>query len=317
MDLGATLCVRSRPLCAACPLETDCAARRDGAQAELPAPRPRRSVPRRRTAFLVLRDRDGSLLLERRPPSGIWGGLWCFPECGPGADIEAACRSRFGVRPSGVTALAPIAHGFTHFLLDVHPFLVEVGGDCGSAVADSGERRWYPPGAAASLGLAAPGETPDRATRGRVSTGVLSGVRSLEGTGEAFRRTSDAACRTSPPPRRFQSIHPRAMRDNGAPETRYREAARMARTVQCVEVGRGGGRPRFSASAGRSRQARYSRACRSRPWQQWLAHQTMLINENRLKVTDPEARRFLEAELEQYFFGKGSAAPEGYVPPQE
>ena len=156
MDLGATLCVRSRPLCAACPLAADCAARHDGAQAKLPAPRPRRAVPRRRTAFLVLRDRDGSLLLERRPPSGIWGGLWCFPECDPGADIEVACRSRFGVRPAGVTALAPIAHGFTHFRLDVHPFLVEVGGDCGSAVADAGERRWYPPGAAAKLGLAAP-----------------------------------------------------------------------------------------------------------------------------------------------------------------
>ena len=49
-------------------------------------------------------------------------------------------------------------------------------------------------------------------------------------------------------------------------------------------------------------------------WRQWLTHQTMLINENRLKVTDPEARRFLEGELEKYFFGEGSAAPEGYVP---
>ena len=156
MDLGATVCVRSRPLCAVCPIGADCAARREGTQARFPAPRPRRAVPRRTTAFLVVRDPDGSLLLERRPPSGIWGGLWCFPECDAGADIEAACRSRFGVRPAGVTALAPIAHGFTHFRLDVHPFLVEVGGDCASAVADTAERRWYPPGAASSLGLAAP-----------------------------------------------------------------------------------------------------------------------------------------------------------------
>ena len=52
-------------------------------------------------------------------------------------------------------------------------------------------------------------------------------------------------------------------------------------------------------------------------WRQWLAHQTMLINENRLKVTDPQARRFLEGELEKYFFGTGSQAPEGYVPPEQ
>ena len=215
MDLGATLCVRLRPLCSVCPLQTDCAARREGAQAKYPAPRPRRETPRRETAFLVLRDPGGALLLERRPPAGIWGGLWCFPECEPDADVEAVCRSRFGVRPATITAFAPIAHGFTHFKLDVHPILVEVDGDDGStvagpgkprrhssgaavadsdgsrryssgtatagpgkprrsspgaaatgsdgsrsgppsAVADSGELRWYPPGVAASVGLAAP-----------------------------------------------------------------------------------------------------------------------------------------------------------------
>ena len=156
MDLGATLCVRSRPLCAFCPIRTDCAALREGAQARIPASRPRREVPRRATTFLVLRDPDGALLLERRPPSGIWGGLWCFPECDPAADIAATCRARYGVRPVAVSALTPIAHGFTHFKLDVHPVLVEIGGDGEAAVADPGAARWFPPGAAASIGLAAP-----------------------------------------------------------------------------------------------------------------------------------------------------------------
>ena len=148
MDLGATLCVRSRPLCSICPIEADCAARRDGTQARLPAPRPRRDVPRRETAFLVLRAPDGALLLERRPPSGIWGGLWCFPECDPAADIETECRSRFGVRPLATTALAPIAHGFTHFKLDVHPVLVEVDDGAGVVAADAEGTRRYSPGAA-------------------------------------------------------------------------------------------------------------------------------------------------------------------------
>ncbi len=179
MDLGATLCVRSRPPCPLCPIEADCVARREGTQARIPAPRPRRTVPHRRTAFLVLRDPSGALLLERRPPSGIWGGLWCFPECDPGADFEAVCRARFGVaRPEAVTALAPIAHGFTHFRLEVQPVLIDLG-DCGAAescrhgpdavanraesrrqvadaVADPGESRWYTPEAVADIGLAAP-----------------------------------------------------------------------------------------------------------------------------------------------------------------
>ena len=104
----------------------------------------------------MLRDPGGAVFLERRPPSGIWGGLWCFPECDPAADVEATCRARFGVRPVAVTALAPIAHGFTHFRLDVHPVLVEVGSHRGDTVADPGETRWYPRGAVADIGLAAP-----------------------------------------------------------------------------------------------------------------------------------------------------------------
>ena len=104
----------------------------------------------------MLRDSRGALLLERRPPSGIWGGLWCFPECDPAADFRAECRSRFGVHPAAVAVLAPIAHGFTHFRLDVHPVLVEVGSDEAAAVADPGAMRWVPSGAVADIGLAAP-----------------------------------------------------------------------------------------------------------------------------------------------------------------
>ena len=179
MDLGATLCVRLRPPCPLCPIEADCVARRTGMQGRIPVPRPRRAVPRRQTAFLMLRDPRGALLLERRPPSGIWGGLWCFPECDPAADVEAMCRGRFGVRPVAVTALAPIAHGFTHFRLDVQPILIDIGADGAAAesrrhgpdvvadsgksrrhaagvVADPGESRWYAPDAVADIGLATP-----------------------------------------------------------------------------------------------------------------------------------------------------------------
>jgi Fe-S cluster biosynthesis and repair protein YggX len=52
-------------------------------------------------------------------------------------------------------------------------------------------------------------------------------------------------------------------------------------------------------------------------WQKWLAHQTMLINENRLSPINPDHRKYLEGEMEKYFFGEGSEALEGYVPPDE
>ncbi|MGB8326770.1 MAG: A/G-specific adenine glycosylase, partial [Steroidobacteraceae bacterium] len=92
MDLGATLCTRSRPLCALCPLATDCVARRQGRQTEFPAPR--RSAPHgmrraKRVVMLLARARDQSVLLEKRPPRGIWGGLWCLPEFAS----EAAARA--------------------------------------------------------------------------------------------------------------------------------------------------------------------------------------------------------------------------------
>ena len=87
----------------------------------------------------------------------------------------------------------------------------------------------------------------------------------------------------------------------------------MARTVNCVklqEEAEGLDFPPLPGDLGKRVFENVSKPA----WQRWLAHQTMLINENRLKVTDPEARRFLEGELEKYFFGEGSAAPEGYVP---
>ena len=87
----------------------------------------------------------------------------------------------------------------------------------------------------------------------------------------------------------------------------------MARTINCVklqEEAEGLDFPPLPGDLGRRVFEHVSKPA----WRQWLAHQTMLINENRLKVTDPEARRFLEGELEKYFFGEGSAAPEGYVP---
>jgi A/G-specific adenine glycosylase len=80
MDLGATVCTPRRPACDACPLADRCLARARGLQHRLPTPKPKREKPERRTRMLLIQDPDGAVLLERRPPQGIWGGLWCFPQ---------------------------------------------------------------------------------------------------------------------------------------------------------------------------------------------------------------------------------------------
>jgi A/G-specific adenine glycosylase len=123
MDLGAGICSRTKPHCALCPVEADCIARIEHRQHELPAPRPQKALPQRETHFLVLVD-QGSLLLEKRPAAGIWGGLWCFPEA-----AEATLRARaapFALELGEMVKLPVLEHGFTHYRLRIHPILARV-----------------------------------------------------------------------------------------------------------------------------------------------------------------------------------------------
>ena len=140
MDLGATLCVRGKPECGRCPFATDCVANATGRQRELPAARPKKTVPTRRTWMLVLCDGD-AVMLEKRPPSGIWGGLWSLPE----AADETALAERahaFGAN-GGVSPLAPLTHTFTHFKLDIEPRIAELGrGTSATVTAGDAETAW-------------------------------------------------------------------------------------------------------------------------------------------------------------------------------
>jgi A/G-specific adenine glycosylase len=125
MDLGATVCTRSKPQCGACPLAATCGARALDRVAELPMPKPRKPIPLRRTVMLVLRDGDDTLL-EKRASVGIWGGLWSFPEVDNMDDVRRLCESRFGCEVLSESALPILRHGFTHFSLDIAPMLVQV-----------------------------------------------------------------------------------------------------------------------------------------------------------------------------------------------
>jgi A/G-specific adenine glycosylase len=124
MDLGAIVCTRT-PRCGECPVATDCIARREDRIGELPSPRPARTLPQRAVRVLVL-EHCGEILLERRPPNGVWSGLWSLPELALEGDVVAGVRDRFGVTADACVPLPPFTHGFTHFTLTLHPQRVAV-----------------------------------------------------------------------------------------------------------------------------------------------------------------------------------------------
>ncbi len=154
MDLGATLCTRSRPACGLCPLQEGCVARAEGRQAALPAPRPRpRERRRERRHVLVVIRGDASVLLEQRPPEGLWGGLWGLPEFAGEPEARQWSEQRLGVGEPRFDAWPPLLHSFTHFDLELVPLTLRVAAPASPAAAGY---VWYNCRAPARVGLAAP-----------------------------------------------------------------------------------------------------------------------------------------------------------------
>jgi len=154
MDLGATVCVRRNPLCAQCPLAAHCSAYRSGRQHQIPAPR-RAAARGRRQVFMVVALREsGEVLLERRPESGVWGGLWCLPEFPSASAADDFIREALAPPRPQARALATLEHGFTHFDLSITPLLVY----CAPAPVGVGEGTslWYNIRSPARVGLPAP-----------------------------------------------------------------------------------------------------------------------------------------------------------------
>ena len=128
MDLGATVCTRSKPNCAACPFAARCLARQQGRTGELPVKKAKKAVPEKSTAMLVLVHRN-QVLLEQRPSHGIWGGLLSLPELDvPDETFIARLQQAAGGygESDGYSALTPFSHGFTHFKLHIAPYRVDL-----------------------------------------------------------------------------------------------------------------------------------------------------------------------------------------------
>ncbi|SEQ51688.1 A/G-specific adenine glycosylase [Ectothiorhodospira magna] len=261
MDLGATVCIRRRPVCDACPVATDCVALATGRQSLLPTPRPRRAQPLRNTVMLIICGPEG-VLLEQRPATGLWGGLWGFPEV---SSIQAAppwCVHHLGIPPDDIHTLASFVHVFTHFRLHITPVQVWVKNPI-TTVMEAPGRVWYNPQARSALGLAAP------------VTRLLDHILHKDG-----------------------------------------EINSMARMVNCVYLGNEAEGLDFAPYPGDLGKRIYDNVSKE-AWQKWVRHQTMLINEYRLTPIDPKARKFLEEEMEKFFFSGGATMPEGYVDPNQ
>ena len=152
MDLGATVCTRT-PACLVCPVNADCVARIEGRIDEIPAPRPSRSLPHRELCVLVF-EREGTLLFERRPSTGVWSGLFSFPEAALDEDALAIARARFNLDVTPGPAAEPVTHGFTHFTLTLHPQRLAVS--AAPSIAASPSHAWLTRDDALRAALPAP-----------------------------------------------------------------------------------------------------------------------------------------------------------------
>ena len=158
MDLGATLCTRRRPDCPACPVANWCQARADGNPQDYPGRKPAKEKPVRQTRMLILQHPDGRVWLEPRPPSGIWGGLWCFPQLDPDDRQHTALAER-GLDARDQEALTPFRHTFSHFHLDISATLYDVQSprfiDSATFQVEESKQIWFDLANPPKIGLAA------------------------------------------------------------------------------------------------------------------------------------------------------------------
>jgi A/G-specific adenine glycosylase len=169
MDLGATVCTRSKPTCELCPVKTSCLALATSQQAEFPQKKPKKKTPEKNTIMVIPRvttERGDKVLMEKRPPAGIWGGLWCFHEVSNKSDITHLLKTlglKATANKNAQRALTPFRHTFSHFHLDISPIVIEciqlestsIGQINDQEISEPRKQKWYDLHNEASVGLAA------------------------------------------------------------------------------------------------------------------------------------------------------------------
>lgn len=153
MDLGATVCTRSKPDCDICPVQTDCQAYAMGTPTAFPTPKPKKTIPVKTVQMLLIR-RDNELFLEQRPPTGIWGGLWCFPERDENISLDEQLQ-QYQISAYETQELPGFRHTFSHFHLDISPLLIEIISTNNNQIMAPKDTLWYNIKQPATVGLAA------------------------------------------------------------------------------------------------------------------------------------------------------------------
>ena len=142
MDMGATLCKRGKPECIECPLHSECVAYTTDQVKLLPTPKPKKTLPVKTVRMLLLRNDKQQILLEKRPPTGIWGGLWSLPEMPLEEGVEGWCESNYQLSINSLEEQPVMRHTFSHFHLDITPCVAEVNNP-GQSVMEAERRVWY------------------------------------------------------------------------------------------------------------------------------------------------------------------------------
>jgi len=154
MDLGAMVCTRSKPKCELCPLNTRCEAYAHNSWAKYPGKKPKKTLPER-TAYMLMIQHDDGVWLEQRPPVGLWGGLFCFPQFPSEDELESGVK-KYGVTLDQLQQQTAFRHTFSHFHLDIVPMWLNLRSISGCM--DEGAGLWYNLAQPQSVGLAAPVE---------------------------------------------------------------------------------------------------------------------------------------------------------------
>jgi len=159
MDLGATCCTRTRPACVDCPLGQGCEAARAGQQDAYPGKKPAKSLPLRQRWYSVVTRQASRVLLQRRPTSGIWGGLWAPPEFDSRAEATTWTTRTLGIPSDECYDGTPFEHTFTHFKLEAVPVRAEWTAnrvEPATVEVDADELQWFSLHPPPSVGLPAP-----------------------------------------------------------------------------------------------------------------------------------------------------------------
>jgi len=157
MDLGATLCVRGKNArCTECPLLSDCDAYKEDVVALYPMSKPKKTLPVRKTQMLMIYNSENAIYLEKRPPVGIWGGLWSFPQCADQQELDNWIESNLPSDLHSQECWAEIRHTFSHFHLDITPVLLKVGNNPKNIVMEEKSSVWYKLGQNPDRGYATP-----------------------------------------------------------------------------------------------------------------------------------------------------------------